>query len=191
MFCLAVIVSVVYFLCMPIVEGSPFHSSFHYICHFSIMVLGAIVYDSRNQIRRRHIWVDIILLMISFVGYFLILAIGKGKTDVRYYLQILALLPLHSFVYYAYKVASYGWVNKCFGMKYIGKGMSVIASLTLEIYVVQFMIITNQFNRLFPLNTIIVFMLICVAAYFLKVVTSIFLSIMSTEPFRIKEIVKI
>ena len=89
--------------------GSPFHTDFHYICHFSIMVLGAMVYTNRLNLKMNHLWLDLFLLIVSFIMYFAILAIGKGRVDGRYYVQVLALVPLHSFVYYAYKVVSYKW----------------------------------------------------------------------------------
>lgn len=67
----------------------------------------------------------------------------------------------------------------------------MIASLTLEIYIVQFHIITDKFNALFPLNTIIVFILISISAYILKVITSLFLQLLSSSPFNLKEAIKI
>lgn len=172
-------------------SGSPFHTDFHYICHFSIMVLGAMVYTNRLNLKMNHLWLDLFLLIVSFIMYFAILVIGKGRVDGRYYVQVLALVPLHSFVYYAYKVVSYKWVDRCFRIRGIGWLFSAIAGLTLEIYVVQFAIITDRYNSLFPLNIFIVFALICIAAYGLKVVTSVFLSVMSKDAFDGKAILKI
>ena len=42
--------------------------------------------------------------------------------------------------------------------------MSWIAALTLEIYILQFSFVTNQFNSLFPLNVLLVFAIIVLAA---------------------------
>ena len=72
-------------------EGSPFHTTFHFVCHFSIMMMGALVYVCRDRIRIDH-WVkDVCGMALSFVLYFLILAIGKNKTGWMYDVQVLAL----------------------------------------------------------------------------------------------------
>lgn len=91
LFGLSVICSVAYFFLMPVAEGSPFHTSFHFVCHFSIMMMGAMVYVCRDRIKTDH-WVKAVCGMaLSFVLYFLILAIGKNKTGWMYDVQVLAL----------------------------------------------------------------------------------------------------
>lgn len=74
LFGLAVACSVAYFFWMPVAEGSPFHTSFHFVCHFSIMMMGAIVYVCRDKIKTKHWVMDVCGMALSFVLYFLILA---------------------------------------------------------------------------------------------------------------------
>lgn len=135
-------------------------------------------------------WIDAVWMLVSFVIYFLILKVGKGQTGARYYSQVMALVPLHTFVFYLYRVSSYPWCGSCFHAKFVGRVLSVVAALTLEIYIVQFDLISNALNRLFPLNVAIVFGVICLAAYVLKVLTSLFLSFMSTEHLEWRDITK-
>lgn len=176
---------------MPMAAGSPFHTDFHFVCHFSIMVMGAMAYSNRDKLVCKNLCKDFIGLIITFCLYFVLLAVGKGRADALYYVQVLALIPLHLFIYFAYKVASYKWAASLFQTKYVGNVLTFVANLTLEIYVVQFVIITNKFNMLFPLNTLIVFSLICLAAYGLKVMTSLFLAVMSKESLQWKNILAI
>ena len=176
---------------MPIAEGSPFHTNFHYVCHFSIMVMGGLCYLQRDKLVCKWLWKDALAMLLSFVAYFVILKIGKGQCGIRYYSQILALVPLHTFVYYFYKMCSYSWCQRAFQTPILGRTLAIIAALTLEIYVVQFSVISNCFNYLFPLNILIVFVLIAFAAYLLKVLTSLFLAILSKEHLIWKEIVKV
>lgn len=89
-------------------------------------------------------------------------------------------------MYYGYNVASYKWTDWCFGKRFLGKGISLVAGLTLEIYIVQFMLITNKWNSVFPLNIIIVFVIICMAAYLLMVMTVASLSLLSKDKFPLK-----
>ena len=163
---------------MPIASGSPFHTSFHYVCHFSVMVMGGLCYLLKDKIKCTSISRDMLWMIVSFIAYFVILKIGKGAMGIRYYSQITALIPLHTFVYYLYKVASYSWCEKAFHSKVLGKIMSWIAVLTLEIYIV-------------PFNVLLVFAIIVLAAYLLKVMTSLFLAVLSKEDLEWKEIVRL
>lgn len=190
-FVLSLVVSVVFFFLMPIAAGSPFHTDFHYVCHFSIMVMGGLCYIQCDKLACKALWKDTLAMTLSFVLYFIILKIGKGQNGIRYHLQILALLPLHTFVYYFYKMCSYSWCQRVFQTRVLGRALAVIAAMTLEIYVVQFVMITNLFNHLFPLNILIVFVLISLAAYILKVLTSLFLAVLSKDHLIWKSIVKV
>lgn len=48
------------------------------------------------------------------------------------------------------------------------------------------MLITNKWNSVFPLNIVIVFAIICLAAYLLKVMTAAFLSLLSKDKFALE-----
>lgn len=190
-FCLSILVSIVYFFVMPVAEASPFHTNFHFVCHFSVMMLGGMCCLMREKVVCKRLWKDTLYMLVSFVLYFLILKVGKGQVGIRYYLQVLALAPLHTFVFYLFKVSSYSWCGRCFQTKYVGRMLSVVAALTLEIYIVQFDVISNRLNSFFPLSVVIVFGVICIAAYFLKVLTSLFLFFLSTDRMVWKEMLRI
>ena len=49
------------------------------------------------------------------------------------------------------------WVEKILQMNYIGKLIRFIAALTLEIYLVGFVLCITSLNDIFPFNIIIVF----------------------------------
>ena len=174
LFMFSIAASLLYFYFMPKATGSIFHTNLHFVCHFSIMIMGGMTYLYKDKIL-----------------YFIILYIGKGKQDYKYYVQIVGLLPLHLFIFYAYKTASYHWCTTLFQSSRWKRILTTIASLTLEIYIVQFHIITDKFNRLFPLNTVIVFIFICITAYCLRVMTSLFLQFLSSAPFEFKNAIKI
>lgn len=79
MFLVSIIISVIYFFYIPIAEGSPYHTNFHFVCHFSIMVLGGLVYLAKERIKTCNFRLDLFLCILSFVTYFAILKIGKGQ----------------------------------------------------------------------------------------------------------------
>jgi len=191
LFMFSIAASLLYFYFMPKATGSIFHTNLHFVCHFSIMIMGGMTYLYKDKIKIKSLWKDCLWAIFWFVLYFIILYVGKGKQDYKYYFQIVGLLPLHLFIFYAYKTASYHWCTTLFQSSRWKRILTTIASLTLEIYIVQFHIITDKFNRLFPLNTVIVFIFICITAYCLRVMTSLFLQFLSSAPFEFKNAIKI
>lgn len=188
---LSIAASLLYFIFIPKATGSIFHTNLHFVCHFSIMVMGGLVYLYKDRIKQKSLYKDGVWAFIWFIAYFAILYIGKGKTDYRYYLQITGLVPLHLFVFYIYKLACYPWCSSLFNVQRWKWIFTTIAGLTLEIYIVQFHIITDKLNALFPLNVIIIFTLICIMAYALKIIVSFFLQFLSSNPFEWKRIIQI
>lgn len=191
LFMFSIAASLLYFYFMPKATGSIFHTNLHFVCHFSIMIMGGMTYLYKDKIKIKSLWKDCLWAIFWFVLYFIILYVGKGKQDYKYYVQIVGLLPLHLFIFYAYKTASYHWCTTLFQSSRWKRILTTIASLTLEIYIVQFHIITDKFNRLFPLNTVIVFIFICITVYCLRVMTSLFLQFLSSAPFEFKNAIKI
>ena len=191
LFMFSIAASLLYFYFMAKATGSIFHTNLHFVCHFSIMIMGGMTYLYKDKIKIKSLWKDCLWAIFWFVLYFIILYVGKGKQDYKYYFQIVGLLPLHLFIFYAYKTASYHWCTTLFQSSRWKRILTTIASLTLEIYIVQFHIITDKFNRLFPLNTVIVFIFICITAYCLRVMTSLFLQFLSSAPFEFKNAIKI
>lgn len=115
----------------------------------------------------------LIFTLISFVSYFCIMKVGKGHLDNSYYTQLLGYIPLLLFLVFIYKLACFNWIRNLAETNYF-KPIRIIAALTFEIYIVQKYIITNYFNALFPFNAIIVFLLILIAAYIVKIATNLF-----------------
>lgn len=174
---------IILFLAMPRLSGSIYHSNLHWVCYFPSMILG-IFLGTHNHNKSQLLSIKIGL---SFILYFIIMHLGKDKTDLWYYIQILAIIPLNTFIYYLFIWLSNRELTKIISQNLICKPIYWIASLSLEIYIVQFNIITDRFNSLFPLNTIIVFILIIITAYSLRICTNFFNQTFSAEPYSIKK----
>ncbi|MCL7764547.1 acyltransferase family protein [Polaribacter sp. Z014] len=186
---LSILITFIIIFISPKVNGSIYHG-FHYICYFSSMMLGVSISLHRENIKTKNLLLDLSFCTFSFLLYFAIMVFGKGKTDYFYYTQLLAVFPLLSFLFYSYKVVSYSWCDKLATHK-IWSIIFLIASLTYEIYIVQFSIITNDFNKWYPLNTLIVFILIVLSAYVLRILTNFFLRIFSNKVWDFKEIIRL
>lgn len=177
----SIIITVLYFLVMPQSSGSIYHSNLHWVCYSPSMMLGLYLGTHTQKCKS-----PFLKMGLSFVLYFIIMNFGKGKTDFLYYTQILAIIPLNTFIYYLFIWLSNQKLDEFASKKFIWKPIYWIASLSLEIYVVQFSIITDKFNFLFPLNTIIVFSLIVITAYSLRICTNLFKQTFSVESYSIR-----
>ena len=56
---------------------------------------------------------------------------------------------------------------------------------------VQYAIFTDKLNNIFPLNIIIIYIIIFIAAYLLKCTTHLFSQVFSNEPFNNKNIYQV
>lgn len=123
-----------------------------------------------------------ILSMLCCMCYFVIIEQSKGMDNPYYYLQLLALLPLNLMVLFIYFAFSGGFVNKVVAKhKILRYPIIVISQLSLEIYIVQFVVISGKFNDLFPYSFLINYLFVFIAAYCLKVFTKIFINIFNEK----------
>lgn len=155
---------------------------FHWICYISCMILG--IYCAKNKHIIKYGGTKTI---ISFILYFIIMSIGKGKNNNLYYTQLFAIIPLHLFLFYFYYWSS-TWISLIYSKKSLYNPIYWIGSLCLEIYLVQYYFLTDKFNSLFPLNIIIVFGEILIAAYLLRISTNFFLQTLNKLPYNWKNI---
>lgn len=186
---LSICFSVIVFFLIEKGKLSAFHSTWHYYCHFGAMILGSVVCTKERVVKNVFCNKDILLMVVSFASYFIILKIGKGHLDWRYYTQVLGLIPLHAFCWYCYKVCTGNWCKRLMESRNLRLPFCIIASLTLEIYLVQFKVITDKFNFFFPFNTLIVFVCICAVAYILRVVVNFIMQLLNRDIWSWRKIV--
>lgn len=83
-------------------------------------------------------------------------------------LQMLTWIPLLGTVFYFYKVCNSEWMKKAYNHRLIGWIIKLVGGLCLEIYLVQTSLFTDKMNVVFPLNLIVMFVIIVLAAYILR-----------------------
>lgn len=105
--------------------------------------------------------------------------------------QLISLIPLLSSIYWIYRFCDTPQIYKILEYKSGGKFIYFISTLTLEIYMVQYAIFTDKLNNIFPLNIIIIYIIIFIAAYLLKCTAHLFSQVFSNEPFNNKNIYQV
>ena len=97
------------------------------------------------------------------------------------WMQIVSLLPLLGVCLSIYRFAETRFMLSVYANKYCGCLISVIGGLCLEIYLVQAWVRTTALNHLFPLNLLILFILIVLAAYICRSVGRFLQQTLSSE----------
>ena len=124
------------------------------VLFFESMLLGALFRDADKTFRnnKKHLPLYIAGAVLSFAGYFLTKILCAGK-EYLFNFQIINWITIFAFLFFVFKVFS-SLDNKLEKLpKWIKKAISFVAEITLEIYLVQNVIISALDTRFaFPLN---------------------------------------
>ena len=156
-----------------------------YILSFCAMLLGAYVADREDELKYEKLWLDACLLAVS---YFCFIACAHFYHIGLVPFDYLRFLPLCSFVYYLYKVGMNPFIIKIYANKWLYPIVLFIGGLCLEIYLVQFYILNDTLNSIFPLNIIILFFLIIASAYIVRCVARFITYLFQDNPINITKI---
>lgn len=155
------------------------------IYYFAFMMLGAITALNKN--RNYSALKSITYAVISLIIYYI--CMGVYKLDPFYCkFQILSIIPLLFAIYWMYQFCNAENVYKILNKKICGRIVYYISCLTLEIYMVQYAIFTDKLNFMFPLNILVVYILIFIAAYILKCFSNLFSQVFNDKPVNLKAI---
>lgn len=103
-------------------------------------------------------------LMLCIVAFYVLPLFIQVCPEYKGWL-ILSLIPLAGICFAFYGLCKTDVVLKLLKMRYVGMLITGISSLCLEIYLVQPLMLTKSLNHLFPLNLLILFVLIVLMAY--------------------------
>jgi fucose 4-O-acetylase-like acetyltransferase len=140
------------------------------------MLIGAVIRKNWNENyqnkKNKYIFKDLIKCCICILG-FLSVKILISRIDFIMRLQFLTQAFSVGFAYFAFKVLSaFEDFYKISKDKLWYKFISLIGALTLEIYFIQFMVISYFKDLVFPLNFLVIVFLIISLAYIINLVSS-------------------
>lgn len=186
---LSLIVIISYFYVLDL-DKSVMYSYVPYmrIYYILFMILGAICgYRTHKNISAKKAGLYTLLNLVLYYACMLLYKVDPFFCK----FQIISLLPLLFSIYWMFRFCDTHVIHKILDLKYIGKLVYYISSLTLEVYIVQSAIFTDKFNDYFPINIAIIYVLIFIVAYLLKCMSRIFSQVFSDMPFNIKEVYKL
>lgn len=149
-------------------------ANYYFKCtyYFQIFLFGGWV-ASRNASMKYNFKKDLVLFLLFYGAFNISKIYIKGHTSL-YPLQILSPLCLLPAIYYLFKIFDSGLASKIIHNKVLSPAVFIISGLTLEIYLVQFSIITNNYNSWFPGNIPLILAVILLSSYLLKIGTGLF-----------------
>lgn len=185
------LIIIVYYLLMNRPDGFDMYGNtyFKWVHYFLFMLLGAMLGISQKKRNYRFI-VDFLKLMGCIILYYGYLFIGR-KISLVEDLQILSLIPLLGITFYFYKICNSKFMYHLYEKKISGFIIRFIGGLCLEIYLIQGALLSSKMNSIFPLNIPIMFIIITVAAYFLRSVARFFTQTFREEDYNWKNIFKL
>jgi len=137
----------------------------HWYYYFGIMLFGTLT-AQRNDLRpKNNLKTGLNLLSWTSIYYVSKLMIFKFNA---FEYQFLIPIALFFICYYAYSLIC--TIN--LRSEWVTKPIQFIAGLTLEIYIVQFVIIRTMANLTFPANTLLSIILILLSAYMLNLIST-------------------
>lgn len=157
-----------------VIEITDNNTYLHWYYYFGIMLLGLHIAKRNIKIKHGKLKSLFFLSLCVFIYYeskFLML-----KYNV-FDLQFIVPIALFLICYYTYTLIS----ELNFSLEWFNKTVQFISGLTLEIYIVQFIVIKSLYSILFPINAIMSVVVILISAFLLNFFATKLMNKISTK----------
>ena len=144
-------------------NGKAFYSGgiFRCIAYFLIMLQGAIMGKSSNQMEFKMI--HVLLFCASVICFYAFFYIGNDSA-----LILLSFCALFGVTRYGYLSCCSPVLKRLYNSRWLGGIVYVISQLCLEVYLIQKYIFTTDLNAYFPMNIPIIMLAVILAAYIVR-----------------------
>ena len=163
---------------------------YHYLkwlVYFNFMLLGAILGGAEIK---GHSIRDLCFALIGIAGFYAFYIIPQ-KVESLEMLEIVSFVPLLFAVYHLYRWGNSPFANRIFQNKRCQFVIRFIGGLCLEIYLIQGCLFTDRWNSLFPLNLVMMFVVIVVAAYMTRCLSRFISQTFKESPYDWKAIINV
>ena len=155
------------------------HTYLKWVFFFLFMLFGAIVGKKPRTISGRK---SLLFLFLCVITYYAIV-IPSQRYDNINDLQLLSLVPLLGITYFTYSLFNCSNARQLFNKKFVNTIVMFIGGLCLEIYLIQNPLLKINLGIPYPVNYIVMFIMIIVGAYILRCCARIFSQTFSKEDY--------
>lgn len=159
---------------------------YRWIPYFGAMLLGAIIGLRRKELKY-DAWRDFVMLMLCVLVFYGIQFAAKVYLPMAPW-QVVTLLPLMGITVYFYKWCNAGWMKKIYDSKWGNWMIMVIGGLCLESYLIQYSLFTDKMNGIWPLNLIVIVLVILFCSYLVRCLARLFAQTFRTEDYEWKKV---
>lgn len=164
-------------------------SYYRWIPYFGAMLLGAYTGIKRKLLRYNG-WMDLVKLITCLILFYGIQFAAKKYPLVAPW-QIVTIAPLMGIVMYFYKWCNNGFFRRIYESK-AGKAVILtVGGLCLESYLIQYALFTSKLNHIWPLNLLIITLVILVCSYLVRCFARLFAQTFRTENYEWKKIISL
>lgn len=161
-------------------------TQYRWIPYFGAMLLGAYIGMKRKELKYRP-WLDFVKL-IACLAVFYGIQFGAKIYKPMALWQVVTLLPLMGITVYFYKCCNAECLAKIYQSKYGHWLIMVVGGLCLESYLIQYSLFTDKMNNIWPLNLLIIVVVILACSYLVRCVARLFAQTFRTEDYEWKKV---
>ncbi|MDO4184908.1 MAG: acyltransferase family protein [Bacteroidales bacterium] len=162
---------------------------FRWIPYFGFMLMGACVGLKRELIcysLKKDIFVFFVCLFL-FYG----IQLSAKHYSLMAPFQIFTLIPLMGIVYYLYKICHCRLFADLYKTKVGNKMIMLVSGLCLESYLIQFNLITDKLNSIWPLNLLLISVFIIACSYIVRCMARFFMQTFQKDDYNWQKIIEI
>ena len=164
--------------------------------YFLPMLMGAMMGKAKKEgsnycmMNLSSLW-SFVLLVVTAVAYYVLMyftSLGSAFEDLR----PLIILPQLGVVFGFYRLCSSKIAERMYGKRWSHAFIMFVGGICLEIYLVQpKLLVTFPMTEIFPLNILVIYVMIIACAYVLKVLSRIWAQTFNDDNYNWKEIIKL
>lgn len=140
---------------------------YKWILYFIFMLFGAKMGMTALGQETRHQWRNLLFALFGIIVFYVLIDVSTRYQQLAF-LHVLSFVPLIVMLRYLYLWANGNFMRSVYRNKFGNFLIRFVGGLCLEIYLIQNPLMTTKLNHLFPLNILIVFTKIVIAAYLLR-----------------------
>lgn len=159
---------------------------YRWIPYFGAMLIGAVVGMRRKELKYNG-YLDLIKLLGCIIVFYGIQFAAKVYPPVAPW-QVVTLLPLMGIVVYVYKCCNCSWMRRAYCSKWGNVIIMFVGGLCLESYLIQYYLFTDRMNGIWPLNLLIIVVVILACSYLVRCMARIFSQTFRTEDYEWKKV---
>lgn len=161
-------------------------TQYRWVPYFAAMLIGAWVGMKRKELKYRPWW-DFVKLVICLAVFYGIQFAAKIYRPVAPW-QVVTLLPLMGITVYFYKWCNSNWMKRIYQSKWGNAIIMFVGGLCLESYLIQNSLFTDKMNGIWPLNLVIIVLVILLCSYIVRCFARLFVQTFRTENYEWKKI---